>query len=73
VVTVGPLVLDDGGCFGCYGWPLAIAELGLRYLRSNFSETLGQSMRNLLWTAFRSVKILGLHRDWWADLKALAL
>jgi hypothetical protein len=54
-------------------WPLAVAELGLRYLRSNVSERLGHPLRNPLWTAFRSVEILGLHRDWWANLMALAL
>jgi hypothetical protein len=57
---------------GCFMWPLAIAELGLRYLRSNFSERLGHPLRNPLRTVFRRVKILGLHRDWWANLMALA-
>ncbi len=53
-------------------WPLAAAKLGLRYLRSNVSGRLGYFLRNPLQTAFRSVKILGLHRDWWVNLIALA-
>ncbi len=53
-------------------WPLATAKLGLRYLRSNFSERLGHPLKNPLRTAFRSVEMLGLHRDWWAYLMALA-
>ncbi len=56
---------------GCFMWPLAIAELGLRYLRSNFSERLWHPLRNPLRTAFKRVKILGLHREWWANLTAL--
>jgi hypothetical protein len=51
-------------------WPFAIAELGLRYLRINVYEILGHPLRNPLQKAFRSIKILGLHRDWWANLMA---
>jgi hypothetical protein len=45
----------------------------LRYLRRNVSERLGHPLRNPLRTAFRSIEILELHRDWWANLTALAL
>jgi hypothetical protein len=41
-------------------WPLAVAKLGLRYLRSNYSERFGHPSSNPLWTAFRSIKNFGV-------------
>jgi hypothetical protein len=68
----------------CLGWvllmlwrghfmcPLAVAELGLGYLSTNVSVKLGHPMRNPWLMALRRVEILGLHRDWWANLTPLA-
>jgi hypothetical protein len=57
------------GRFMC---PFAVAGLGLRYLRINFSDKLGHPLRNPLRTALRSVDIFGLHNDWCANLTLLA-
>jgi hypothetical protein len=52
--------------------PLAVAKQGLRYLSTNVSVKLGHPLKNPWQTALRRVEILGLHRDWWANLMALA-
>jgi hypothetical protein len=49
-----------------------VAKLGLRYLSINVSDKLGHPLRNPRRTALRTVEILGLQRDWWANLTALA-
>ena len=49
-----------------------MAGLGLRYLRINFSDMLGQPRTNPWGVAFRSVDILGLHNDWCANMTELA-
>jgi len=51
--------------------PFAVAALGFRYLSINFSVMFGHPLRKPRRTALRSVEILGLHRDWWANLTAL--
>ncbi len=53
-------------------WPFTVSVLALRYFRINFSIIFRHPFKNPLWTAFRRVEILGLHRDWWANLMALA-
>jgi len=57
------------GRFMC---PFAVAVLGLRYLRINVSDKCGHPLRNPRRTALRRVEILGLQRDWWVNLTALA-
>jgi hypothetical protein len=49
-----------------------VVELGLRYLSINVSNKLGHPLRNPWWMALRRVEILGLQRDWCANLTALA-
>ncbi len=49
-----------------------MAKLGLRYLSINVSDKLGHPLRNPRRTALRRVEILGLQRDWCANLMALA-
>jgi hypothetical protein len=44
----------------------------LRYLSINVSDKLGHPLRNHWRTALRRVEILGLQRDWCANLTALA-
>jgi hypothetical protein len=52
-------------------WPFAVAALGFRYLRINFSDKLGHPLRNPFLTALSRVDILGLHSDWCANFTAL--
>ena len=59
-------------CRGRYMCPLAVAVLGLRYLRINVLVMFGHPLRNPRRTALRSIDILGLQRDWWANLTVLA-
>jgi hypothetical protein len=63
------LLMPWHGRFMC---PFVVAGLGLRYLRINLLLRLGHPLRNPLRTAFNSIKILGLHKDWWAKLMPLA-
>jgi hypothetical protein len=49
-----------------------VAGLGLRYFRINFADMLGQPRTNPLRVAFKSVEILGLHNDWYANMTELA-
>ena len=49
-----------------------MAGLGLRYLRINLSDMLGQPRTNSWCVAFRSVDILGLRNDWCANMTELA-
>jgi hypothetical protein len=49
-----------------------VAGLGLRYLRINFSDMLGQPWTNPWRVAFSSVDILGLHNDSYANMTKLA-
>ena len=58
-------------CLGRFMWPFAVAGLGFRYFRMSFSFMLGHPRRNPRRTALRSVEILGLHNDWWANLTPL--
>ena len=53
-------------------WPLAVAELGFRYLSINVSEMFGHPFKKPFRVAFRSVDILGLHSDWCANLTLFA-
>ena len=59
-------------CRGRFMWPFAVAGLGLRYFKMSFSLKFGHPLRNPFRTAFRSVEILGLQSDWWANLTPLA-
>jgi hypothetical protein len=48
-------------CHGLFVSSLAVAGLGFRYFRINFSNKFGHPLRKPLRTAFRSVKILELN------------
>jgi hypothetical protein len=52
--------------------PLAVAGLGLRYLRISVLDMLGHPFKKPFCVAFRSVDILGLHKDWCAHFTLLA-
>ncbi len=60
-------------CQGRFIWPFAVAELGWRYLRINFSERLGHPLRNPFQTALSRVEVLGLHNNWCANFTPFAL
>ena len=60
-------------CRGRFICPLAVAGLGLRYLSISSSDMLGHPFKKPRRVALRSVEILGLHNDWWANLTLLAL
>ena len=57
------------GLFMC---PFAVAGLGLRYLRINFSDKLGHPFRKPFLTALSSFEIFGLPNDWWANFTPFA-
>ena len=57
---------------GRFMWPFAVAVLGFRYFSTSVSFILGHPLRNPRRTALRSEEILGLHRDWCANLTAFA-
>ena len=59
-------------CRGRFICPLAVAGLGLRYLSISSSDMLGHPFKKPRRVALRSVDILGLHNDWWANLTLLA-
>ena len=59
-------------CRGRFICPLAVAGLGLRYLSISSSDMLGHPFKKPRRVALRSVEILGLHNDWWANLTLLA-
>ena len=48
-----------------------MAVLGLRYFRINLADMLGQPRTNPRRVAFKSVEILGLHKDWCANMTEL--
>ena len=50
-------------CSGRFMCPFAVAGLGFRYLRINFSVKFGHPFRKPFRTAFSSVDIFGLHND----------
>jgi hypothetical protein len=60
-------------CLGRFMYPLAVAGLGLIYLRINVSVIFGHPLMKPLQTALSRVKILGLHSNWWANVTGLAL
>ena len=51
----------------------AIAELGFKYLRINFSLMPRHPPKKPHLVAFNRVKFFGLHKDWGENLTALAL
>ena len=53
--------------------PFAVAGLGFKYLRINFTLTFGHPSRNPFRTAFSIVEIFGLHNDWCANFTAFTL
>ncbi len=53
--------------------PFAIARLGFKYLRINFLLMPGHPFKKPRLVAFNRVEIFGLHKDWCANLTALAL
>ena len=53
--------------------PFAVAGLGFKYFRINFTLTFGHPSRNLFRTAFNIVEIFGLHNDWCANFTAFTL
>jgi hypothetical protein len=69
-VTLGQVLLMPWR--GRFMWPFAVAVIGLRFFRMNVSFIMGHPLRNPHRTALRSKEILGLHRDWCANLTALA-
>ena len=52
--------------------PLAVAGLGLRYLRISVLDMLGRHFRKPVCVALRSVDIFGLYNDWCANFTLLA-
>jgi hypothetical protein len=52
---------------------LAVAGLGLRYFVMPMAVKLGHSLRYPQQMAFKSIEILGLHKDWCANPMLLAL
>ncbi len=60
-------------CRGLFMCPLAVAGLGLRYLRINFSLIFGQPIKKPCCVAFSIVEIFGLHNDWCANFTAFSL
>ncbi len=57
------------GLFMC---PLAVARLGLRYLRINFLLMCGHPLRNPHRVTFRRVDNFGLHNNWCTNIMAFA-
>ena len=53
--------------------PFAVAGLGFKYFRINFTLTFGHPSRNPFRTAFNSDDIFGLHNDWCANFTAFTL
>ncbi len=53
--------------------PLAVARLGLRYFVMLVAVRFGHPLRYPQQIAFKSVEILGLHKDWCANQMLLAL
>jgi hypothetical protein len=53
--------------------PFAVCGLGFKYLRINFSLMPGHPFTKPHLVAFNRVEIFGLHKDWCANLTALAL
>jgi len=60
-------------CRGRFICPFAVAGLGFKYLRINFTLTFGHPSRNPLRTAFNIDEIFGLHNDWCANFTAFTL
>ncbi len=57
---------------GRFIWPLAVAGLGFKYFVTNVLLMFGHPLRKPFFNAFIRVEIFRLHRDWWANLTALA-
>ena len=53
--------------------PFAVAGLGFKYFRINFTLTFGHPSRNPFRTALSIVEIFGLHNDWCANFTAFTL
>jgi hypothetical protein len=64
------LLIPWRGRFIC---PFAVAGLGFKYLRINFTLTFGHPSRNPFRTALSIVEIFGLHNDWCANFTAFTL
>ncbi len=64
------LLIPWRGRFIC---PFAVAGLGFKYFRINFTLTFGHPSRNPFRTAFNIVEIFGLHNDWCANLTVFTL
>jgi hypothetical protein len=64
------LLIPWRGRFIC---PFAVAGLGFKYFRINFTLTFGHPSRNPFRTAFNIVEIFGLHNDWCANFTAFTL
>ena len=60
-------------CRGRFMCSFAVAGLGFRYLRINFSDKFGHPCRNPLRTALSSVDIFGLQSDWCVNLMPMPL
>ncbi len=54
-------------------YPLVVAGLGLRYFVTPAAVSFGHLLRYPQWIAFKSIEILGLHKDWCANRMLLAL
>ncbi len=59
-------------CLGCFICPLAVPGLAFRYFVLSFLVILGHPLRKPFLVAFNNVEIFGLHKDWCANLTALA-
>ena len=52
--------------------PLAVAGLGSGYLSINVLDKFGHPSKKPFLVALRSLDILGLHKEWWANLTLFA-
>ncbi len=60
-------------CRGLFICPFAVAGLGFKYFRINFTLIFGHPLRNPFRTAFNIVDNFGLHKDWCANFTAFTL
>ncbi len=81
LVGVGA-AMGSGASLRCMLWvpnyrhfmcPLVVAGVGLRYFVTLLTIRVGHHLRYPRWMVFKSVEILGLHKDWCANQMLLAL
>ncbi len=57
---------------GHFIWPFAFVGVGFKYFVTYALLMFGHPLRKPFFNAFIRVEIFGLHRDWWANVTALA-